>query len=118
MMTTPHSQAAEATLVGRARGGDQKAFRSLYDAHVSPLFRFLSQFSFDREETREWVQRAFINAFGRLDQFDGRSTFSTWLFTIGLNEMRSDRRRKNIKVANWKSKSSPAPSISKHRTER
>ncbi len=44
----------------------------------------------------EWVQRAFIKAFERLEQFDGRSRFSAWLFKLGLNEMRTDRRRWQI----------------------
>lgn len=42
----------------------------------------------------EWTQRAFIKAFKRIDQFNGKSAFKTWLFKIGLNEMRSDLRSK------------------------
>jgi len=87
---------SESVLLEQARASDQRALRGLYDLHAGPLFRFLGQFSGDREETKEWVQRAFIKAFDRLGQFDGRSTFRTWIFTIGMNEMRSDRRRKNI----------------------
>ena len=82
--------------VARARAGDQRAFRQLYDLHVSSLFRFLGQFGGTREDVREWVQQAFIKAFLHLDRFDERSTFATWLFRIGLNEMRSDRRKLTI----------------------
>ena len=42
----------------------------------------------------EWTQRAFIKAFKSLNQFNGKSAFKTWLFKIGLNEMRSDLRMK------------------------
>jgi RNA polymerase sigma-70 factor (ECF subfamily) len=93
---TPQESGHESRLIDRARKGDQKAFRSLYEFHVGPLFRFLLQFASDRDEARDWVQRAFIRAFEHLGQFDRRSLFGTWLFTIGLNEMRTDRRRKNI----------------------
>jgi len=79
-------------LLERARGGDQTAFKKLYEAHVEALYRFLFQFSDHRPQVRDWVQRSFIKAFTRLDQFEGRSRFKTWLWRIGINEMRMDLR--------------------------
>ena len=86
----------EESWVERSRAGDHRAFRHLYDLHVVSLYRFLAQFSNASEDTEEWVQRAFIKSFERLHQFDNRSSFGTWLFRIGLNEMRSDIRRRKI----------------------
>jgi RNA polymerase sigma factor (sigma-70 family) len=83
----------ESLLITNAKEGDQKAYRALYDLHVGPLFRFLKQFTSESAEVEEWVQRAFVKAFEHLGSFDGRSRFSTWLFTLGINEMRMDRRR-------------------------
>jgi len=86
----------EALWIAKSKEGDQKAFRSLYDLHLDPLFRFLRQFSADVSQVEEWVQRAFIKAYEHLEDFDGRSRFSSWLFKIGLNEMKTDRRRAKI----------------------
>ena len=72
----------------RARGGDQLGFKAIYERHVSALFRFLTQFTDDRELIADWVQLAFIKAFQNLDRFEGRSTFKSWLFKIAINEMR------------------------------
>lgn len=83
----------ESTLVARAGKGDHQAFRTLYERHVDALYRFLKQFSGDRQEVEDWVQRSFIRAFRSLDRFQGRSRFGTWLFAIGLNEMRTDKRK-------------------------
>ena len=83
-------------LVRRIQTGDHSLFRTLYDAYVDSLYRFLRQFSRDNHEAEEWVQRTFIKAYERIGSFDGRSKVSTWLFAIGLNEMRSDRRRAAI----------------------
>lgn len=83
-------------LLRRIQDGDHSLFRKLYDSHVGGLYRFLHQFSRSQDETEEWVQRTFIKAFDRIGSFDGRSRFSSWLFAIGLNEMRSDRRRRAI----------------------
>ncbi|MBI3579239.1 MAG: sigma-70 family RNA polymerase sigma factor [Ignavibacteriales bacterium] len=82
--------------VNKAREGDHKAFRALYDRNITPLYRFMRQFSPDVHEVEEWVQRAFIKAFQHIHSFDGKARFSTWLFRIALNEMRTDRRRASI----------------------
>ncbi len=83
----------ESLLLEKSRQGDQQAYRRLYELHVDALYRFLRQFSKDHNEVEEWVQRTFIKAFHRIDSFAERSRFSTWIFGIGINEMRADRRR-------------------------
>ena len=82
----------EIKLISQAVSGDQSAFKTLYDHHVDALFSFLKQFSGDRELVKDWTQRAFIKAFDKLDSFKQQSRFKTWLFTIGMNEMRTDMR--------------------------
>jgi len=51
------------------------------------------QFSQDRQIVADWVQQSFIKAFVKLDKFKGKSQFRTWLFSIGINEMRSAKRK-------------------------
>jgi RNA polymerase sigma-70 factor (ECF subfamily) len=86
----------ELVWITEAKEGNQRAFHALYSANVTRLFRFLRQFSPETDQVEEWVQRAFIKAFEHLDSFDGRSRFSSWLFTLALNEMRADWRRAQI----------------------
>lgn len=86
----------ESQWIHKARQGDQKAIKHLFDGHVVSLYRFLKQFSRNQDEVEDWVQRAFIKAFENLASFDGRARFSSWLFRIALNEMRNDRRRDGI----------------------
>jgi RNA polymerase sigma-70 factor (ECF subfamily) len=86
----------ETVWITEAKEGSQRAFRQLYNANVSALFRFLKQFGSDTDHAEELVQRAFIKAFEHLDSFDGRSRFSSWLFRLALNEMRMDWRRRQI----------------------
>lgn len=94
----PHQNPAgdEARWIEQAKNGHEKAFGSLYESHVSSLYRFMNQFSKNVMEVEDWVQRAFIRAFRHLHQFQGESRFSSWLFSIAINEMRSDRRRLDL----------------------
>ena len=84
--------------VEKARNGDQRAFRKLYDGHVEPLYRFMRRHSKDAGQVEDWVQRAFIKAYRNIGSFNGVARFSTWLYTIALNEMRTDFRRPNLVI--------------------
>jgi len=86
----------DSILIERALDGEQTAFRKLYDQHVDNVFRFLMQFSEDRELVADWVQQSFIKAFVKLDKFKGNSQFKTWLFSIAINEMRSGLRKQKV----------------------
>lgn len=80
-------------LVEKAKNGSQKAFKELFELNVNNLYRYLKQFTKDSDKVDDWVQCAFIKAFNNINSFNGNSTFSTWLFRIGINEMRSDFRK-------------------------
>lgn len=84
----------EIKLIDKALKGDQNSFKKLYDYHVDGLFSFLNQFTNDRELVKDWTQSAFIKAFTKLEGFKKNARFKTWLFTIGMNEMRSALRKK------------------------
>ena len=95
-MEIPISQTAEAALILRIKSGETNAYKFLYDANVTLLYRFLKQFRKNDSDVQELVQRSFIKAYDALSTFNGLSKFKTWLFQIALNELRSDARRKTI----------------------
>lgn len=80
-------------LIQLALSGKQGAFKDLFDRNSKLLFRFLMQYSADRNEVSDWVQESFIQAFKSLDKFSHKSSFKTWLFKIALNKMRESKSR-------------------------
>jgi len=84
----------DASLVAGWRRGDEAAAAELMRRHARALAAFLSAAGgrFE-EELEDLVQEAFFRAFRRIAQFDGRSSFRTWLFTIGRNALRDAARR-------------------------
>lgn len=82
-------------LVQQVKNGDQRAFKELFDQNIIPLYRFMKQFSADKDQVDDWVQRAFIKSYENIGKFDGISLYRTWLFKIALNEMRTDYRKIN-----------------------
>ena len=74
--------------------GDERAFRELYRAHTPRLLGFVFRLlAGDDPEAEDVVQDTWIRACERLDRFQWRSTFSTWLLGIGLNVVRDQLRR-------------------------
>ncbi|MCH7992583.1 MAG: sigma-70 family RNA polymerase sigma factor, partial [Gemmatimonadetes bacterium] len=89
----------ELELVRRAKEGDERAFRTLYDKNVDRVYRLAYRMAGEEDLAMDFTQEAFVKAYQRLDQFRGDAAFSTWLHSItvsvALNGLRKvDRHRK------------------------
>lgn len=96
-MTPKICTAPDAEVVARVRGGETDLFEVLMRRYNQKLFRAASSvFPKDPNEAEDVVQDAWVRAFAHLDQFEGRSTLSTWLIRIALHEAwsRAKRRRR------------------------
>ena len=84
-------------LVDRARAGDTDAFRELVDRHSGTMFKTAFRLTGNEADADDLVQEALLRAYRKLDRFDGRSQFSTWLYRItvncGMDLMRKKSRR-------------------------
>jgi RNA polymerase sigma-70 factor (ECF subfamily) len=87
---------SEQDLISRAREGDSRAQRALYDAHVARVYRLAFRMTGNDDLAQDLTQDTFIRAFTRLNDFRGDSAFSTWLHAIGvsvvLNGLRTVKR--------------------------
>lgn len=70
--------------LARARAGDPRAFRALYDHHADPVFRFVGRMLRDQAAAEDVLQEVFVRVFSALPRFDpaGPARLSTWIFTI------------------------------------
>ena len=74
------------TLVFDAQHGSMGAFDRLVKRHERRMFRVAHNLLHHHEDAQDAVQEAFLNAFRKLQQFQGRSKFSTWLTHITVNQ--------------------------------
>ena len=76
----------EKTLVRRAAAGDVLAFNELLKKTESKLFSFaMSICGGNRDVAEEIYQEALVKAFINIGRFEGKSSFSTWMWTIIKN---------------------------------
>lgn len=85
-------------LAARIAARDRTAVRLVTERNNQRLFRAAWSILKDRTEAEDAVQSAYLHAFATIDRFEGRSSLSTWLTRIAINEAlqreRSARRRR------------------------
>jgi RNA polymerase sigma-70 factor (ECF subfamily) len=78
---------------------DRGAIRHVVTANNQRLFRTAWSILKHRAEAEEAVQSAYMSAFANMASFEGRSSLSTWLTRIVVNEAlgrrRAEQRRRN-----------------------
>lgn len=79
----------------RILGGDEAAFRDLFDRFFPRLYRFaLVRLERDPEAARDVVQQTFCNAIARLDDYRGEAALYTWFCQICRNAVADHYRRR------------------------
>jgi RNA polymerase sigma-70 factor (ECF subfamily) len=78
--------AGERTLVVAAKNGDECAFETLFKRYQRKTLAVVLRYTRVVEDAEDIVQQSFYKAFVHLCQFQGESSFSTWLTRIGINE--------------------------------
>jgi RNA polymerase sigma-70 factor (ECF subfamily) len=89
----PEAGAADEDLLWRHVLGDAHAFREVVERHQQWLYGYLVNETRCPETARDLFQEIFLRVARGAAGFRERSRFSTWLFAITSNVLRSHRRR-------------------------
>jgi RNA polymerase sigma-70 factor (ECF subfamily) len=95
-MKENHPIPSDAALIAQIKKGDERAFSKLVQRYEQTVWGFAFKLCRDKEKAEESYQDTFVNVFRKIDQFDGRAKFSTWLYTIVANNCLMKRRRRKI----------------------
>ncbi|HRE03817.1 MAG TPA: RNA polymerase sigma factor, partial [Ilumatobacteraceae bacterium] len=84
-------------LVAAAQGGDRASLDALLRRHYDRIFAVCRRVTGNEADGADAAQEALIAIVRGLPRFDGRSSFSTWIYRIATNasldELRRRRRR-------------------------
>ncbi len=83
-------------IVKLCKKGDTDAFEILVRKHQKKMLNIAYRMLGNYEEACEVVQDAFVSAYKGIKNFQGKSQFSTWLYTIVINI--SKNRLKQLKA--------------------
>jgi len=102
--TVPHTKpptADDEELIRLASSGDHRAFSELVKRYEDTVFSFAFKVCRSRQHAEETLQDTFVNVFRKLKQFDQKSKFTTWLYSIVANNCLMKRRQSKLERASF-----------------
>jgi RNA polymerase sigma-70 factor (ECF subfamily) len=94
MNQTAQQDLRDEEIVALCQKGQSEVFEVLVRKYMEKAFRIAFDFTHDVEEAKDLSQEAFLRAFSRIKQFDGRSSFYTWFYRLVVNICLDHTRRK------------------------
>lgn len=85
-------------VIHKVLNGNKELFEILLRRHNQTLFRAVRSYLKDEDSAMDTMQDTYLKAFEKLDQFQGKSSFATWLVRIGINEslLRLRKSKRNL----------------------
>jgi RNA polymerase sigma-70 factor (ECF subfamily) len=102
MTVKDYSSADDQTLVRAAQRGDMAAFEGLVARHRDKLYARAYSMMRNEEEAIDLSQEAWVKGWQRLRQFQGESSFGTWMTRIVINlcldQLRKQKRQRTESI--------------------
>lgn len=76
---------SDQVLVEKAQAGDFQAFEALVSRYEGKVYRLSMRMLRNQQDAEDALQETFLQVFRGLKNFEGRATFSTWLFRLATN---------------------------------
>ena len=87
---------SDEVLIQNARAGNTNHFGELVRRHSRRVYGISFRVLKNREDAEDNLQNSFCKAFGKIQQFEGKSRFTTWLTRIAINEALMTLRKRRL----------------------
>ncbi len=84
----------ENDLIKQAKLGDKSALAKLVSAYSEKIYNLALRIVRNKEDAEDVLQETFLQVLRKLDTFDERSTFFTWIYRIATNNSLMKLRKK------------------------
>ena len=84
----------ENDLIKRAKGGDKDAIARLVSQYSERIYNLGLRILRKKEDAEDILQETFLTVIQKIDTFDGRSSFFTWIYRIATNAALMKLRKK------------------------
>ncbi len=92
------SQSKDQICINKVLQGDASSFSYLVESYKDMAYTVALKIVRNTEDAEEVAQDSFVKAFQQLRTFQGKSKFSTWLYTIVYRTAISKTRKKKIEI--------------------
>ena len=84
-MNKQEVEVKDVDLVEQFKNGSHAAFEEIVTRYESKVFQLAMRFTRNQEDAEEVMQDVFTTIFKKIDGFQGKSAFSSWLYRIVVN---------------------------------
>lgn len=84
-------------IIRRIKGGDQVAFANVYESHAVQVYNTIHRLVNHTGEAEDIMQECFITVYNSIGKFEQRSSLSTWINRIAINQSIDALRRRKAK---------------------
>ncbi len=78
-------QQSDEQLVSRVKNGDFEAFEELVARHERKIYRLVRRLLQSESDVEDLLQEIFLQVWQKVDTFEGRAAFSSWLYRVAVN---------------------------------
>ncbi len=91
-------QISDLDLIKKFKNGSQVAFEELVARHENKMYSIALRYTKNSEDAEEVIQDVCVTLFHKVQDFEGKSAFSSWLYRIVVNsslmKLRKNRQEK------------------------
>ena len=100
-MKEQNEKVSDLVLVKQLRKGSMEAFEEIMSRYESRVFNMAMRFTRNQEDAEEVLQDVFSTIYRKIDSFEGKSAFSSWLYRIVVNAafMKLRKRKQDTTVS-------------------
>lgn len=81
-------ETSDIQLINQIINGDQQKYRMLIDRYSAMVFGIAKEYASDQSTVEELAQEIFVKVYERISDFNFKSRFSTWLYSVARNHCR------------------------------
>jgi RNA polymerase sigma-70 factor (ECF subfamily) len=85
-------------LISRCRKGDRQALGQLVKEYERPIFNAAYRVLGNTDDAADVTQLVFLKVFERMDQYNPKFKFFSWIYRIAINEAINHRNRKKTEL--------------------
>jgi RNA polymerase sigma-70 factor, ECF subfamily len=96
-VVSPPVEISDDEVVRRVVAGERELFELLLRRYNQRIYRSVRAILRNADDAEDVMQQAYVNAYRHLHQFEGRSSFATWMTKIAMREAAA-RNRKTVSL--------------------
>ncbi len=93
--TTEYKKLTDEELIHRFQRDDYQAFNEIVERYKNKLVNFIFRYTGNRDDAEDYAQDTFLKLYKSKHLYREIARFSTWFYTIALNTVKTNLKKKN-----------------------